>query len=225
MAVTGQNIIDKVHTVLSDVNIYWPDAELLGWLNSGLKEIAILKPNVLITIAAVKCVAGTKQTLPTGGLMLVDIVRNMGTAGTTPGRGVALISRQTLDGINNDWHTTTAAAVAKHFVFDPRYPKVFYVYPQQPAANQGYLEIAYAVSPTNLTALSDAIPLDDVYENVLVDYVLYRAFGKNSTEPSNVTVSQAHYAAFAGVLGAKVQAELAIQPVAAMQASSPPGQK
>ncbi len=214
MAFTGQTIIDGAHALLADINTYWLDTYLLSWLNSGLKEIVLLKPNANVVTASVKCIAGTRQALPTGGLMLIDVIRNMGaTDGTVPGKVIVPLSRQSLDSSNPDWHTTTPVAVTKHYVYDARYPKSFYVYPPQPAANQGYLEIVYGASPTPLMAVGDTITLDDVYENILVDYVAYRALGRESSDASNVQASQVHYAAFLSALGAKVQAEAAIQPV------------
>lgn len=214
MAFTGQNVVDAAHAILADINTYWQDTYLLGWLNSGLKEVVLMKPNALVTAASMKCVAGTKQAIPTGGLMLIEVTRNMGTTdGTTPGRVITPLSRQSLDSSNPLWHTSAAAAEARHFVYDVRYPKVFYVYPPQPITNQGYLEVMYGAAPTPLTAVGDTIQLDDVYENILVDYVTYRAFGRDSTDPANAAASKSHYDAFIAALGAKVQAEIAISSV------------
>lgn len=210
MAFTGQNVIDAAHAVLADINNYWLDTYLLGWLNAGLKEIVLLKPNALVMTTAAKCIKGTRQALPVGGLMLIDVTRNMGTDGLTDGRVVTPLSRQSLDSSNPDWHTAVPAAVAKHFVYDTRYPKVFYVYPPQPAAAQGYLEIMYGASPASLTAVGDTIELESIYENVLVDYVAYRAFGRDSADLSHAQAAKDHYAAFVNALGARVQAEAAV---------------
>lgn len=214
MALTGQTIIDGAHALLADINVYWLDTFLLSWLNSGLKEIVLLKPNAYVVTASVKCVAGTKQTIPAAGLTLIDITRNMGiTDGTTPGKVVIALSRQALDSSNPNWHTATPNAVSNHYAYDLRQPKVFYVFPPQPAAAQGYLEMIYGASPTPLTVATDAIVLDDVYENILIDYVAYRAYGRDSADPSHAALSQSHYAAFTAALGARVQSEAAIAPV------------
>ena len=210
MAFTGQDVIDGAHAILADINTYWQDTYLLGWLNSGLKEVVILKPNALAVTTPVICVPGTKQTIPTGGVMLIEVSRNMGLAGITPGRVITPLSRQSLDSSNPDWHTTTASAGAKHFVYDSRFPKIFYVYPPQPATGMGYIELTYGAVPTKLTAVTDAITLDDIYENILVDYVAYRAFGRDSTDQSNAAASKSHYEAFVNALGAKIQGEIAI---------------
>ena len=143
--------------------------------------------------------------------MLIDISRNMGvTDGTTPGKVVVPLSKQSLDSSNPDWHTAASSAVTKHFAYDLRYPKTFYVFPPQPASGQGYLELIYGASPAPLAAVADAIVLDEVYENILIDYVAYRAYGRDSEDPSHATLSQSHYAAFAAALGARVQSEAAI---------------
>ncbi len=211
MSFTGQTIIDDVHALLADINTYWLDTYLLSWLNSGLKEIVIHKPNAYVVTAPLVLVAGTKQTIPAAGLMLIDIVRNMGTDGLTPGKVVVPLSRAALDGSNPAWHTATPVNVVNHFIFDDRFPKSFYVYPPQPTSGFGSVELIYGATPTPLTTLSDTIVLDGVYENILVDYVAYRALGRESTDPSYVQSSQAHYAAFLAALGAKLQGEAAVQ--------------
>jgi hypothetical protein len=213
MPFTGQNVIDAAHALLADINTYWQDIYLLSWLNSGLKEVAIYKPNAHVITASVQCQPGTKQVLPAGGLMPIDISRNMGVNGTAPGKVITPLSRQSLDSSNPDWHTTAPSAVAKHFVYDPRYPKMYYVYPPQPATGMGYIELTYGATPESLTDLSGTIWLDSIFENILVDYIVYRAYGRDSTDPASAAASKSHYDAFTTALGVRVQTELAMAPV------------
>ena len=139
--ITSLSVIVKAQKVLQDATgIRWDNAELLGWLNSAQREIVLYKPNANATGKAVKLAAGTRQALPTDGVQLIDVVRNMGTSGTTPGRAVRQIERETLDAVNPDWHASSASATAKHFIYNILDPKAFYVYPPQPATNQGYVE-------------------------------------------------------------------------------------
>ncbi len=116
MAVTAQTIIDKAAKQLLDSNnLKWTRAELLSWLNDGLRQIVLMQPNATNTRSSVQLVAGTRQKLPTGGWMLLGIYRNMGTTGTTPGRAVRISSRELLDAFNPNWHTATASTTTTNY--------------------------------------------------------------------------------------------------------------
>ena len=215
MAVTGQNIADKVEILLQDeTNVRWTEAELLGWINSGQREVAIAKPNALTSNTTMQLTASaTKQTIPATGIQLMEVIRNMGADGLTPGRAITGIDRGILDGTIPTWHSdANVGGLVKHFTFDPRDPKTFYVYPKAPATAL-YVELIISINPTQLASLSSNIAYDDIYETVLIDYVLYRAYGKDSKHTSNMQRAAAHYQAFQNALGLKSRGEMMISPV------------
>lgn len=205
-------IVDKAEIILQDTtNTRWDPAELLGWLNDGQREAVSLKQFANDKNQNLLLVTGTKQTIPADGISLLEVVRNMGTNGATPGPAVRIVDREALDAAVPNWHAATAAAEVKHYVFDQRDPTHFYVYPPQPAANQGYVEIIYAAAPADI-ALGTAITLDDVYANAILDYILYRAYLKDSDSPVNAQRAANHYAAFGNSLGVRLKAETAVNP-------------
>jgi len=210
--ITAQSVVDKVQVILQDTTgVRWPDSELLDWLNDGQREIVLYKPNAFIKNLAVRMAAGTKQSLPADGVQLIDVVRNMGTNGTTPGRAVRITMREVLDSQLPDWHSETPSSVVKHYVYSLLDPKNFYVYPPQPAAGQGYLEIVYGASPTD-TTLAGPITLDDIYQNVLVDYILYRAYSKDTEYAADQNRAATHQNAYIAALTGKAKVEVGANP-------------
>ena len=205
-------IIDKAQTILQDVaGVRWNEAELLGWMNDGQREVIIYKPNANTVSAKVQLVKGTKQTIPVDGVQLVDVPRNLTAAGD-PGRAIRLTERETLDAYQPEWHTTTPSATAKHYMYSLADPKRFWVYPPQPATGMGYIEIVYGAVPGDMT-LGAAITLDDVYQAALLDYVLYRAFSKDTEFAVNGTNRAAtHYNAFLSAVGGKAKVEAGASP-------------
>jgi hypothetical protein len=157
------------------------------------------------TPGAVQLVAGTRQLLPTGGWMLLGVYRNMGTTGTTPGRAVRIISRELLDAFNPDWHTTTASAVTKNYIYDLQDQTAYYVYP--PSTGTNYLEINYSLQPTDLTSESQAIPMFDVYQGPLLDYIMFRACTKDAEYAAGVTLGQMYLTTFSASTSVKGQSE------------------
>ena len=210
--ITAQSVVDKVQVILQDTTgVRWPDSELLDWLNDGQREIVLYKPNAFIKNLAVRMAGGTKQSLPADGVQLIDVVRNMGTNGTTPGRAVRITMREVLDSQLPDWHSETPSSVVKHYVYSLLDPKNFYVYPPQPAAGQGYVELVYGASPTD-TTLVGTITLDDIYQNVLVDYILYRAYSKDTEYAADQNRAATHQNAYIAALTGKAKVEVGANP-------------
>lgn len=210
--ITAASIIAKAQTILQDsTGVRWPDTELLGWLNDGQREIVLFKPNAFVKNTAVKLVGGTKQALPADGVQLLDVVRNMGTDGQTPGRAVRITMREVLDSQLPNWHIETATTEAQHYMYSFLDPKNYYVYPPQPTSGQGYVELIYAASPTE-AALNGTITLDDIYQTVLVDYILYRAYSKDTEFSADQNRAAAHQSAYIAALTGKAKVEAGANP-------------
>ena len=218
MPIPAQQIIRRcVETLQDTTSIRWPVAELVRYLNDGQREVVLYRPDAMVTNATVTCVAGTKQTLPANGAKLIEVIRNARAAGTK--RAVRMVNREILDAQMPGWHTLAGVDDVLHFMYDPRDPRVFYVYP--PATTNTQLDIVYAAYPTDIvepadgatyTAVTGNISLPDIYGNVLQDYILYRAYTKDSEYAGNAQRAQAHYAAFANALGIEIKATVAVAP-------------
>lgn len=207
MAITGDQIADRARRILQDTTsggTRWLDNELLDWINDAQREIVLLKPNAHSTVQDISLIAGTKQELPSGGLFLLSVVRNTG------GRAVRRVDRDILDSENPDWHTASTSSTVEHYVFDEDAPTTFWVYP--PNAGGEQVEVIFSQSPVDLGTLPSALALNDVYANVILDFVLYRAYSKDTDYAGNLQRANTHYTAFNASLGVRVQAESASNP-------------
>lgn len=211
---TAQNLIDRVNDTLQDTtNVRWPTAELLRYLNDGQREVVLLRPDASVTTQAVQLAANeTRQALPATGVRLLDATRNMGSAGTTPGSAIRLIAREVLDTQVPTWHSDVGQTVVKHYMFDPRAPKQFYVYPRVHATTQVWVELVYSSAPTDVAGLNNTITLDDIYANALIDFVLYRAYSKDAEYAANATYATQRYQSFLASLGIKGQTDQSVNP-------------
>ena len=202
--VTVNSTLARAATLLQDItSIRWPLPELLDWLNDAQREVVLHKPNASVKNTAQALVAGTRQSLPVDGVQLLDVVRNL------PGPAVRIVMREILDAQLPDWHIGLATVLVKHFVYSERDLKHFYVYP--PNTGTGTVELVYSASPLDAT-LGGLISVDDIYQSVLLDYILYRAWSKDAEYAANPTRANAHYTAFANALGGKYQMENASSP-------------
>jgi hypothetical protein len=204
-------IIDTVEEILDDTeNDRWSEASLLGYLNTIQGSIVGFKPNTNVENEAVICIAGTKQSIPTAGIQLINIVRNMGTDGTVPGRSVVKGDLEQFNVIERDWHSETAAVATELFFFDDQDPRHFYVYPPQPASGFGYLEQVYSKAPTDII-ISSAITLSDIYEDIIKNGILYLAYARE-TDSDSLNQSRAYFELFATQLGRRDLIEKQYEP-------------
>ena len=202
-------IVSRVSGLLQDAgNVRWTLPELLSYITDAAREVCIYKPEACAKTATVTLVAGTKQSLPADGSVLLDVVRNMGVGGATPGRVPRLVSRDLLDAQNPNWHASTPAAEAKHYTFDPQSQKVFYVYPPQPSSGTGSLEVVYAAEPTEAVE-GGSLGLDSTWVPAVVNYTLYRCYSKDAEYAANAQLAVAYYQSFNAQMTARTAAEQA----------------
>lgn len=219
MPIAAQSIIRRVVETLQDnTSVRWPVNELVRYMNDGQREIVVYRPDAMVTNTTLTLVAGSKQSLPSNGTKLIEVIRN-NTASSK--RAVRLVNREILDAQAPNWHNIAGVAEVLHFMYDARDPKVFYVYP--PALNTAALDIVYSALPTDITEPADGatyaavtgnISVPDIYGNVLQDYILYRAYTKDSEYAGNAGRATAHYTAFANALGIEMKATVNFQPMA-----------
>lgn len=211
--ITVNSLIERAATIAQDqTNVRWPTPEWLNHLNDAQREVVLLKPQASVKNVAVTLLAGkTKQALPADGIQLIDVTRNLGADGNTPGDAIRITSREVLDSQIPTWHSdANSVGKIKHYCFDPRDPKNFYVYPKAPAtAHQ--VEVVYSASPTDCT-LGGVIQIDDIYANVLLNLMLYRAYSKDAEYAQNANLAAAYYQAALASLGVKGQFEVSQNP-------------
>jgi hypothetical protein len=224
MALTAQSIIQRAVQVLQDTtSVRWPVLELVQWLNDGQREIVLHRPDSNTQTATGTLTTGTRQNLTTmtgisslNPAKLMDITRNM--AATSAKKAVRRVEREIMDSQNSNWHNATSTVDIQHFIFDERDPRAFYVYP--PATALAQLEITFAAYPIDITAPSGLdyttvtgnIGVTDIYGNALLDYILYRAYLKDSEYAGNINRAIAHQAAMANSLGIELKATMLVSP-------------
>lgn len=215
-------VLTKAHTVLQDASaVRWTQDELISWLNDGQREVVIYKPNACTVVASLRLAPGTLQSLPTDGIQLIDLPRNRtGAGGAAPGRAIRITGRETLDATLPDWHTSEPSATVKHYMYTMLSPLTFWVYPPQPSIAMGYVDIIYGAVPADVST-SQPISINDIYQNALVDYVLYRAFSKDSEVSASNERATAHYNSFISSVGGKIKVEAGVNPNTTAPATTP----
>lgn len=243
MAATAlvKDVLWRASVLLNDVSPQyqrWSERELVSWLNDAQTAIAKHLPAAHSRIDALKLRPGTLQsieniapadckpgvgpapTLPVRGLQVLDVVRNMGPDGATPGLSISRTERDILDTTTRDWHTIVRGRVDS-YMFDPRVPRAFYVTPGvwAPEAGAVWVEVAYSAQPQAILNTAPAgseayrvegtstqtISVDDEFVEDLVNYVVARGNMKD-TEWADRNKAAGFTALFVSSLNAKVAA-------------------
>jgi hypothetical protein len=227
---------DPLNTATPPDGVRWLNAELFQWLTDGERAVVVVRPDASSLNVELQLVAGSKQTLPAGGLRLLDVVRNIPTtvagasaqaATVNAMRAVRLVDREVLDAQDPLWHSRKAATVIRNYCYDNRDPTHFYVSPPAVKPDQrtgiAKLEIIYVKLPATVTKLDDTLDLSDIYLDPLVNYVLFRCYSKDSAFSQNAQLASAYLQTFMGLLNLKTKKDVAFSPDLHSKGSSPDG--
>lgn len=210
--VAASEILTRVRKQLIDERTVqrWDDAELLMWLSDGQRTIVAISPSLGEVTSSLQLAVGTKQTLPEEAFQLIDIKRNMGTDGLTPGRAVRVVSRELMDSMDSNWHAGARNAVTYNYIYDPQQPRVFYVWP--PSTGENYLEVSRAEAPAEITSAAEEITVPSIYQTALMDYVMFRAHQKDTDYSAGNEKAAVYLQLFMAAVGGHEGAKLAESP-------------
>lgn len=168
---TVKQFLRSVCETLQDISpqyTRWPEIELVVYANYAQRAIAKYLPEAGARVDAIRLAPGTKQDLTkvlaanivpgdgtspadVSGIALLDIVRNMGANGATPGRVVRIVDRYTKDTNDPLWHTKTGTE-AREYLYDKVTPRIFYVTPGVPASPAVWVEVSWMAEPKVIPA-------------------------------------------------------------------------
>lgn len=189
----------KVHTILDTAAAllndprgeFWPRAELLKYLNAGLKAMVPLVPSQFSNTRTLTLAAGARQTLPSGSVALLQ-AHCVVNADDSIGRGVRNVLKSALDAVSPSWMSATSG-VTREVAYDPKVPTEYWVNP--PASAGAKIQATTADEPGDVHVFDD-VPVDERFHAPLIDYVLFRALTKDADFAKQDTRAAQHYQAF-----------------------------
>jgi len=210
----ASDIIIAAAKQLNDVGyVRWSLADHYTYLTEALRQCVIIQPRANAVTESLQLTASsTRQALPADACALIDIVRNMGANGTTPGYAITVADRQTLDTANASWHSAAGSTVIDNYTYDDRSPTIFYVTPPVHASTKVYVEICYSKTPGAVSALTDDLEIMDVYQGPVLEYHMYRCLNVNHASEADRQAAQTHLGYFYAMLGEKEKAAMMLSP-------------
>lgn len=216
MAVAAQSIIKTVSVDrLQDAGAKrWPIAELCRSFNLGQKLISLVRPDLSSKRATITCVAGTLQSLPSDGKLLLDAENNA--AGKKRAVRVLKNGRHLVDAVNPYWRSGTPAADIIEIYYDEEDPTRFETMP--PATVGTQIIVLYSANPAAIDIPADGtiwsdvsgnLALQDLAEPALVEVILGYSFSKDAQFAAQASRWQSHFASAASLLNVSQQTLMA----------------
>jgi hypothetical protein len=193
-------------------NVTWPAAILLSYLNVVVKEIVSLKPEANTILGLISMIPGTRQRIPEAWNLLMNVRRNMGADGETPGMAIRQLPRINIDTALPDWHTWTPAAEVLYDILDDRDPFYFDVFPPQPSGTVQKVEAIGSGYPAEVTdPVNGYFPLPTEFYVPCLDGMIYWALNEATTIPRALAKAGTMRQKFLQDMGITKQSEQAVQ--------------
>ncbi|ELJ8527269.1 hypothetical protein V6465_003478 [Vibrio cholerae] len=191
MPTTIKTLIDRISRDLIDVrNVRWSRGELMDFLNDAIAAIVLRRPDLSRATSKVPAATNT-VALPVDAyqILAVNHINNI---------AAQYVDINKLNQLYPDWRTTSGVPVC--WTRNELDETTLFLYPSPESRVD--VEVVYSRT-LKVSQESDSFPLSPMYEGVVGDFVMYRAYNKDSQNPAEGQKAQLHLQAFATALGDK----------------------
>ncbi|PJC87840.1 hypothetical protein CSW98_01570 [Vibrio sp. HA2012] len=197
MASTVFSLTDRVAIALIDKNyVRWSKENHVNSLNDAISTIVMMRPDLSIVVESVEVAAGQcRIRLPADAYKLLSVNHFDGIA-------IIPVSLSELNWKYPSWRVTSGTP--SNWVKHDTDELTFFLFPQP--ENAGVVEVEYS----RLKKVADdeaIIPLPDIYEPLLFDYMMYRAYSRDGQNESEQAKANTHLQAFQLALTGKTQSD------------------
>jgi len=225
-------ILNRVVNILQDAgSVRWTADELVMWLNEAQVQTATLRPDATATKKEVSLPGGNYytvdellETTDLKALRFMRLIRN-----TSPESKLGVIragSMTAMDAILPTWRVVQPNANVVNYLTDPEDHLGFYVFPPVPTPDATVvppvvgarvelmysaipLEIEYPGEGTTWQDITGTLTTETVFDTAIVDYILARAFSKDSEYGGNGSRAAAHFSNYQQALGYEAEGVMA----------------
>ncbi|MEZ8965493.1 DUF6682 family protein [Vibrio breoganii] len=193
---TVQDILDRLKVALVDEShTLWTEAELLGYINDALSALVIARPDLGFKTHSYN--SASKSIEKPTDYYRFETVQSAG------GIAIQFVDIHKLNQLEPTWRTATGMPYC-WTRYDDHVDEVFLV----PAPSEAIdIEIIYSAHLA-VSIITDVLPVPAIYEGLILDFVLYRAFSKTGQGGSDMNKALSHQNSFYSTLGQKQQVDI-----------------
>lgn len=195
---TPKDIITGARHILNDTDTTTPrqsDAELLGYVNDGLREMVTVQPALFSTIGDMACDADACEQSITfeDSAVLIEVLCIHGGNALTP------FDMAAMSAFHPGWRADPGGPARQWSRF-PNDMLRFYIHPKAPATLQ-VLDVRYARLPGTYDFDDTIIDIPTTLQPALIDYVVYRSEAKDNEHVLSQRAGQFYQSFVAKVKG------------------------
>ena len=188
---TAERLVDEGFDVHSQ-------PKLLAAFNLAVKALVVVRPEESTKVEELTLVAGSRQMIPAAGLKLITVL------------GIRERTSEAMFKDDPGWQFAPSTDEFEFWTADDRNPRAFWVYPMAKAND--VVNVEYSLPPediaiTNYGTDSQALPVNDIYANPIIEYMLYLRMGTDATNLAAKQQALMHKKAFSDLLGLKWSAD------------------
>lgn len=216
-------LLNRASIELTDTQrIYWGLDDLLSYYNSAISAIASARPDIFIKTQPFACAAGTRQTAPAGTIKLIDVERN-----SLTGKTIRYVSRADLESLIPSWASSAGGTEAELYIHEPTNITTFWLYPGVKAGTS--VDLVLSILPTPVTksevGSGASTQIDDRYITPCLDWIMYRAFMRDSEVTANASRGQIHFQSFTHAMSVSTETDTTMLAMRESQASTKGGRQ
>lgn len=205
-----------------DANTRYLDYNMLGPIATpgagGTSYARLVEPYYDITKGGLFDDAAGQPGADPLALRIIDILHNMnsfyahlGALGTD--NAIRMTTEEDLSTqVKNWWRQRSFSSDIRHWMIDPLRPTCFRAYPRPGPFNMAAVRVRYAKIPDVVTSLSSSIEIPDIFQTSLIDYMLFRAYGKDGEASTNNELKMQYWNQFMTGLTLQSGSERATNP-------------
>ncbi|MCX7132159.1 DUF6682 family protein [Aeromonas sp.] len=211
-------MLNRASIELTDTQrISWGLDDLISYYNSAISAVASARPDIFIKTQLFACAAGTRQTAPAGTIKLIDVERN-----TLTGKTIRYVSRADLESLIPSWASSTGGVETELYVHEPTNITAFWLYPGVQAGVN--VDLVLSILPATVTKGTVEsgvnVQVDDRYITPCLDWIMYRAFMRDSEVTANASRGQLHLQSFKQALSVSTETDATMLAMRDGQAST-----
>lgn len=208
MALIAGSLFYACSIELNDLDyVRWTKENLAEYLTDAIAVMSALKPTLFTVFEPLRLAPGKRQTVPAAYTELIDVLYNLlpdGTEGEPINAGSFTAARAL--GRSACTPAYGVGYVVRSYTVHPENDTFYSVDPPAPTVNPMPAVMALVrLAPNVIVAETDAVVManttPETYRSALLEWMLYRAFARDSESSDSFQKSQAHYKAFYQFLG------------------------
>ncbi|WP_346779496.1 DUF6682 family protein [Burkholderia sp. Ac-20345] len=208
-----RDVVREVAALLNDDEegfefTHWTESDLVEYANDAAIQITQWRVSEFSKPHTIDLVAGARQTLPADALAFYRVAGTVDRYGRTIGQPSATDVAATRIAAN--WFESLACRrstgdyVVRSFSFDSDDQTSFYVDPPVPPGKKVQAVVVYASVPDR-AEVDGALSVPPIYHNAVIEWMLYRAYGKDTESATDAMRSTEHHTTFNNMMAAAQQ--------------------